>query len=84
MPPRPAARLPQRISKGVQVLATPARGRLARELGVDIRALHGSGDSGRVTMEDVKSAGGGGASTGTYGAQPQTPRCDRFRIPRRR
>jgi pyruvate dehydrogenase E2 component (dihydrolipoamide acetyltransferase) len=35
---------------------------------VNIGSLQGSGDDGRVTMEDVKSASSGGGATGTYGA----------------
>lgn len=42
-----------------KVLATPATRRLAREMGVDINALGGSGLAGRVTREDVLSAKGG-------------------------
>ena len=37
-----------------RVLATPATRRLARELGVDITQVKGSGPNGRVTDEDVK------------------------------
>jgi len=37
-----------------KVLATPATRRLARELGVDISGVAGSGPGGRVTDEDVK------------------------------
>lgn len=44
------------------VLATPATRRLAREHGVDVNTITGSGLAGRVTREDVlkaKGAGGG-------------------------
>jgi pyruvate dehydrogenase E2 component (dihydrolipoamide acetyltransferase) len=44
-----------------RVLATPATRRLAREVGVDINGLSGSGLAGRVTREDVMGAGGGSA-----------------------
>jgi pyruvate dehydrogenase E2 component (dihydrolipoamide acetyltransferase) len=37
-------------------LATPATRALAKELGVDIEALTGSGEGGRVTDEDVRAA----------------------------
>ena len=37
-----------------RVLATPATRRLARELGVDIAQVRGSGPNGRVTDEDVR------------------------------
>ncbi len=42
-----------------RVLATPATRRLAREAGVDINALKGTGLAGRVTREDVLKAKGG-------------------------
>jgi pyruvate dehydrogenase E2 component (dihydrolipoamide acetyltransferase) len=46
---------------GADILATPATRRLARETGVDINQLKGSGLAGRVTQEDVTKAKGGGA-----------------------
>jgi len=60
-----------------KVLATPATRRLAREMGVDINGLPGSGLAGRVTREDVLSAKGGSASvtkgTGTGAVSAGTP-----------
>jgi pyruvate dehydrogenase E2 component (dihydrolipoamide acetyltransferase) len=44
------------------VIATPATRRYARELGVDINNLKGTGLAGRVTREDVIAAKGSGAS----------------------
>lgn len=46
-----------------KVLATPATRRLAREMGVDINGLSGSGLAGRVTRDDVMSSKGGTATT---------------------
>jgi pyruvate dehydrogenase E2 component (dihydrolipoamide acetyltransferase) len=46
---------------GAAVLATPATRKLARQIGVDIREVAGTGRAGRVTSEDVRSHGGGGA-----------------------
>jgi 2-oxoglutarate dehydrogenase complex dihydrolipoamide succinyltransferase (E2) component len=43
------------------VLATPATRRLARELGVDIARVRGSGSMGRVTEDDVRKTASGGA-----------------------
>jgi pyruvate dehydrogenase E2 component (dihydrolipoamide acetyltransferase) len=43
---------------GGKALATPATRKLARDLGVDIATVRGSGPNGRVTAEDVKSATG--------------------------
>ena len=39
------------------VPAGPAVRRLARELGVDLGRVHGSGPHGRITVEDVRAAG---------------------------
>lgn len=41
-----------------KVLATPATRRLAREMGVDLNLMSGTGLAGRVTREDVLSAKG--------------------------
>ena len=41
------------------VPATPATRRLARELGVDLRTVQGSGPGGRVTDDDVRAAAAG-------------------------
>ena len=58
------------------VPATPSTRRLARELGVDLRAVSGSGPGGRVTDDDVRAAGStGGAAAGSPAverAQPAT------------
>jgi pyruvate dehydrogenase E2 component (dihydrolipoamide acetyltransferase) len=53
-----------------KVLATPATRRLAREMGVDINGLNGSGVAGRVTRDDVMKTGAGAVSAGapTYQA----------------
>ena len=52
-----SARLaPGHASPG-RVRATPLVRRLAQELGVDLETLDGSGPHGRVTEEDVRSAG---------------------------
>ncbi len=47
-PPSPPAAPAQRV------LATPATRKLARELGVDIAQIQGTGPGGRVTDEDVR------------------------------
>ncbi|WP_247005698.1 dihydrolipoamide acetyltransferase family protein [Halorientalis litorea] len=45
-----------------RVFAAPSARRLARELGVDISAVEGSGPSGRVTEGDVRAAADGEAA----------------------
>jgi pyruvate dehydrogenase E2 component (dihydrolipoamide acetyltransferase) len=45
------------------VYAGPGARRLARELGVDLAAVEGSGRRGRITKEDVSAAAEGGGAT---------------------
>ncbi|MCC6427038.1 MAG: 2-oxo acid dehydrogenase subunit E2 [Phycisphaerales bacterium] len=54
-----------------KALATPAVRRLARDLGVDIDGIAGSGIGGRVTEKDVR-----GASTGSAKQQRSGGSCD--------
>jgi pyruvate dehydrogenase E2 component (dihydrolipoyllysine-residue acetyltransferase) len=42
-----------------RVQATPVVRRIAQELGVDLARLSGTGPNGRITEDDVRSAGGG-------------------------
>jgi len=53
-----SAKEPAPIPTG-RVLAAPATRKLARDLGVDISKLKGSGPAGRVTHADVEAASGG-------------------------
>jgi pyruvate dehydrogenase E2 component (dihydrolipoamide acetyltransferase) len=63
----PAA-APQRT--GGPVPAAPATRRLARELGVDIDSLSGSGPAGRITPEDVQRAARAAPKPGDEQAAP--------------
>ena len=45
-----------------RVLAVPAARKLARELGVDVEQVPGSGPNGRVRVEDVRAFAEGGAT----------------------
>lgn len=45
------------VSSDGKALATPAVRRLARDLGVDINAISGTGIGGRVTEKDVRAGG---------------------------
>ena len=57
-----------------KALATPAVRRLARDLGVDIDSVVGSGIGGRVTAKDVKAASEGtGQTKPAPGAAPAAP-----------
>ena len=53
-PPEPAAT--EKPPAGKTPPAGPATRRLARELGVDLSAVEGSGPHGRITEDDVKAA----------------------------
>ncbi|TNC08914.1 dihydrolipoyllysine-residue acetyltransferase [Methylobacterium terricola] len=67
------------------VHASPAVRRLARELGVDLNGIKGSGEKGRITKEDVKGslvhsaapapAAGTAVATGSMGI-PEIPAVD--------
>jgi len=82
-PPRPAPVAPPAPSgapapvKGPygRVLAVPAARKLARELGIDIEQVVGSGPNGRVRVEDVRAhAEGAAPAAGVAGpARPARP-----------
>lgn len=56
IPTQPSQMPPQPSASVAGVLATPATRKLARELGVDLSGLKGSGPQGRVTEDDVRHA----------------------------
>ncbi len=57
-PPAAAARATPPAPRGAgKALATPATRRLARELGVDIGSVRGTGPAGRVTADDLRKHG---------------------------
>ncbi|HUA44174.1 MAG TPA: dihydrolipoyllysine-residue acetyltransferase [Solirubrobacteraceae bacterium] len=61
-PPAPAAAPPASEGNGGgPVYASPAVRRIARELGVDLHRVAGSGRKGRITKEDVQTFAEGGA-----------------------
>lgn len=53
-----------------RVLATPATRRVAREMGVDLNQVRGTGVAGRVTRDDVLGSGAGAVSAGTPSYAP--------------
>src|SRR3990172_2044713 len=59
-PPHPGRPAPPPPPAGAPPAATPATRRLARELGVDLSTVKGSGPGGRITDDDVRAAAGGG------------------------
>jgi pyruvate dehydrogenase E2 component (dihydrolipoamide acetyltransferase) len=80
-PPQP----PQPIDEAAfaKAYASPAVRRFARELGVDLGRLRGTGRAGRIVREDVQgfvkaamSGGSGGAGAAGGFALPEMPRID--------
>jgi len=75
VPEAPAAppATPSSATRGPAAPASPSVRRLAREIGVDVNAMQGSGPGGRITQDDVKeqarrilsSVGAAGASAGS-------------------
>jgi pyruvate dehydrogenase E2 component (dihydrolipoamide acetyltransferase) len=61
---------PARTNGGGPIYASPSARRLARELGVDLRSVTGSGRKGRITREDVQNLadGKGAAAVSAPGA----------------
>ncbi len=65
-----------------KVLATPATRRLAREMGIDINTLSGTGLAGRVTRDDVSAAKGMSNGAGAVSAKSSAPAAGVGNIPR--
>jgi pyruvate dehydrogenase E2 component (dihydrolipoamide acetyltransferase) len=68
-PPAP----PEKVNGGGPVYASPSARRLARELGVDIRQVSGSGRKGRITKEDIQAAADGGPPARAVDGEGQRP-----------
>lgn len=63
----------------VRALAKPPVRKLAKDLGVDLTVLTGSGPSGSITRDDVQAAASGGASAAAASYEPapiRTPSHD--------
>ncbi len=74
--PAPPAPAPAPAAEGGPLPAGPAARRLAREMGVDLARVAGSGARGRITVEDVQAARSGLGAVATPAApigQPVTP-----------
>lgn len=71
----PSGPSPERVTGPYgRVLAVPAARKLARELGVDLATVSGSGPNGRIRVEDVRAhAADGSASPARTPSRYQTP-----------
>ncbi len=79
LPPRPPkASAGPALPDFSGVFAGPAVRRLARELGLDLNLIKGTGEKGRITREDLKAAlsKGAAAPAGGGGALPAVPQVD--------
>jgi len=82
--PAPAAKQEQPAkAQGERVFASPLARRLAREAGIDLSAVSGSGPRGRVVKADVEAAAAGGvapkaaaSASPAAEAQPVKPMSD--------
>lgn len=71
-PPPPAPAAPVNKRADGRVIATPYAKKLAKELGVDLATIGGSGPNGRITASDVEALKNGGT---THSGVRQHP-CD--------
>jgi pyruvate dehydrogenase E2 component (dihydrolipoamide acetyltransferase) len=82
LPPAPPKAAPSPVLADFSgVHAGPAVRRLARELGVDLNLIQGTGEKGRITREDLKAAlvadrGGAAPAVAGGGALPAVPQVD--------
>ena len=79
-PPAKQVTSPGQAMKPREVLATPATRKLARDLGVDLSLVQGTGRGGKITDEDVQRVKAGGWPTpaavtvaGPRGAEERVP-----------
>ncbi len=71
--PEPASTAPAPARANGPIYASPSVRRAARELGVDLTSVRGSGRKGRIVPEDVERAASGGSSPA---AAPSGPGLD--------
>ena len=87
--PAPVARQAPAVSRGPgKTLATPATRRMAREMGIDIGLVNGTGPAGRVTKDDLRNYGGASGapaapqrSVAAPAAAPAAPPAFKVRTP---
>jgi pyruvate dehydrogenase E2 component (dihydrolipoamide acetyltransferase) len=60
--PAPAAQAPASVSHGDRPFSSPLARRLAKEAGLDLTLISGSGPHGRVVKSDVEKAAAGGTA----------------------
>jgi pyruvate dehydrogenase E2 component (dihydrolipoamide acetyltransferase) len=71
----PAAKPNGAAGQGGRIFASPLAKRVAREAGLDLAAIQGSGPHGRIVEKDVKSAVSGGTAKRAQPAAAPTPKA---------
>lgn len=82
-PVQPAASESSTVADPGRVLATPAARRIARERGIDLATVNGSGPGGRIETDDLVAAGGDAVQAAPAGAADQPVATHRQAIARR-
>jgi len=74
-PPKPQTAAPQTSPSGDRVFASPLARRLAKEAGIEVSRIQGSGPHGRIIARDVEGAksGKGMKPAGAPSATPSAP-----------
>ncbi len=73
VPPAPPVVAQAAPAAGSRVFASPLARRIAKEAGVDLASLKGSGPHGRVVMADVEAARAGGVAKAAAAAAAPAP-----------
>jgi pyruvate dehydrogenase E2 component (dihydrolipoamide acetyltransferase) len=71
--PGPEPQVPDRQQNGGRVKASPLARRIARERGIDLAQLRGTGPEGRIVAEDVERAGVSAPPHGVTPAETAAP-----------
>jgi pyruvate dehydrogenase E2 component (dihydrolipoamide acetyltransferase) len=71
--PRPEPATPRRSNGHDRVFASPLAKRMAKQAGLDLGALKGSGPHGRIVKSDIEAALAGGGKPAPAGARPPGP-----------
>ncbi len=77
--PEPARAAAPAGSGGERLKASPVARRVARDLGVEIARLEGTGPGGRIVKADVEAAAGGSGATAGTGSKEETASADKAR-----
>ena len=72
---------PLRVVEGGRPRSSPVARKMAREMGVSLDAIQGSGPSGRIVARDVKELSGGPRSSAAKAAETAAPPLKTEQIP---